>query len=160
MVERIERLFPKLCGTNWRVSSPFDRDYNCVAWAAGDTNDWWWPVSLNRPVVWPASAPAEITLAAFEAAFACLGYARCDNEGLEPGVEKVALFVGADGRPCHAARQIATGIWTSKLGAGEDVEHPLRDLEGDVYGTVTLVLGRPRPTAGNVSPTAPAGPAS
>jgi hypothetical protein len=60
----------------------------------------------------------------------------------EPGFEKVALFADASGMPQHAARQLATGRWTSKLGRMEDIEHALRDLEGGIYGSVVLLLKR------------------
>jgi hypothetical protein len=64
----------------------------------------------------------------------------------------VALFVATTGCPTHAARQLASGRWTSKLGKAEDIEHELRDLEGDVYSSVVLVLKRPLPAS--ASPTA------
>jgi hypothetical protein len=51
------------------------------------------------------------------------------------------------GKPTHVAGQLVTGRWTSKLGESEDIEHGLRDLEGDVYGVVVLVMQRPLPIA-------------
>jgi hypothetical protein len=80
---------------------------------------------------------------AFRAAFATLGYIVCSAETSEPGFEKVALFADASSRPTHAARQLANGSWTTKLGKAEDIEHELRDLEGDLYGEVVLVMKRP-----------------
>lgn len=32
----IER-FPGLSSTSFKITSPFDPTYNCIAWAAGDT---------------------------------------------------------------------------------------------------------------------------
>jgi hypothetical protein len=55
------------------------------------------------------------------------------------------LFANAQGVPKHAARQLLTGRWTSKLGKMEDIEHGLRDLEGTVYGTVVLIMKRALP---------------
>ncbi len=43
---------------------------------------------------------------------------------------------------------LADGRWTSKLGPMEDIEHALHDLAGMVYGSVALVMKRPRPAAG------------
>jgi hypothetical protein len=43
----------------------------------------------------------------------------------------------------HAARQLPSGRWTSKIGVLEDIEHSLRDLEGDEYGTATVLMKRP-----------------
>jgi hypothetical protein len=84
-----------------------------------------------------------VTLDAFLTAFATLGYVPADSEAHEPGQEKVALFVSVDGTPTHAARQLSDGRWTSKLGRAEDIEHALRDIEGEIYGAVARVLKRP-----------------
>ncbi|MCY7407984.1 MAG: hypothetical protein LH631_11575, partial [Alkalinema sp. CAN_BIN05] len=42
----------------------------------------------------------------------------------------------SDARPQHVARQLPNGLWTSKLGRLEDIEHELDGLSGDLYGTV------------------------
>jgi hypothetical protein len=143
MVERIEALFPGLRGTGYQVTSPLDKTYNCIAWAAGDTSRWWWPVDADplQKAYWPPNALRTLTLEAFCEAFATLGYAVCNDDRSEAGYEKVALFALL-GEPKHAARQLPSGRWTSKLGRGEDIEHGLHDLTGMVYGSVVLVLKR------------------
>ena len=98
---------------------------------------------------WPEGAPREYTLAAYVAAYAQLGYEACDSSGREAGFEKVAIFVNDEGVPAHAARQLVTGRWTSKLGDWEDIDHQLEDVEGDSYGSVAVVLRRPRPPSKN-----------
>jgi hypothetical protein len=40
-MERLEALFPRLRGTAYRITSPASEVYNCIAWAAGDTEHWW-----------------------------------------------------------------------------------------------------------------------
>ena len=82
-------------------------------------------------------------MAAFQTALASLGYVPCESKDLEPGFAKVALFTDVEGKPKHAARQLDTGRWTSKLGEREDIEHELHDLEGTVYGSVVLVMKQP-----------------
>src|SRR5438270_371120 len=77
------------------------------------------------------------------AAFTTLGYVVCSGEELEPGFQKIALFANDQGIPRHAARQLVSGRWTSKLGKMEDIDHALRDLEGTLYGSVVLVMKRP-----------------
>ena len=139
----LEDLFPGLRGQLYHITSPRDGDYNCVAWAVGDDRNWWWPDAAGEDT-WPSGVPRHITLEAFREAFATLGYEVCDNDQLEPGYEKVALFALA-GVPTHAARQLPSGRWTSKLGRAEDIEHALHDLTGAVYGSVALVLRRPSP---------------
>jgi hypothetical protein len=144
MVSALERVFPGLGAAPYRVTSPRTIQYNCIAWAAGDVSNWWWPTNAAGDVqrFWPAGVPREETLAAFVAAFTTLNFASCDSVDLELGFEKIAFFADARGVPTHAARQLPTGVWTSKLGEAEDIEHELRALEGEVYGRVALILKR------------------
>src|SRR5438876_9111765 len=113
MVIGIEDLFPGLRGSTYQIEGPPDPVYNCIAWAAGATDIWWWPIGDPQRVYWPAGVPHEETLDAVQVAFATLGYAVCDHAEPEPGWEKVALFATAVGFPMHAARQLANGRWTS-----------------------------------------------
>ncbi len=143
MVGHLEWLFPGLRGTTFRVTSPPDRSYNCIAWAAGVSDGWWWPLGDPDDTRWPDGVARAVTLDAFRDAFTALGYVPCDGERAEAGFEKVAIFASLRGTPTHAARQLPSGRWTSKLGNAEDIEHDLRALEGDIYGTVVLILKRP-----------------
>lgn len=133
--------FPGLSDSEWRIASPPTPTYNCIAWAAGKTDRWWWPDPLEV-CYWPPAAPRSETIEAFALAYAALGYSACDSPEPEPGVEKVAIYAHA-GRPKHAARQLPDGRWTSKLGRLVDIEHKLSALEGDKYGYVTTILKRP-----------------
>ena len=144
MSEHLERLFPNLQGTTYQITSPADENYNCIAWAAGSNAVPWWPADPER-AFWPAGVVNEKTLDAFRQAFASVGYEICASGELEPGFEKVALFADGRGAPKHAARQLATGLWTSKLGALEDIVHSLHDLEGTEYGMVAVTMKRPMP---------------
>lgn len=138
----LESRFPKLRSARYTITSPSDVRYNCIAWAAGDSRKFWWPHGF---AFWPDTAPRENDLSAFEKAFASLGYERSSSHAHETGFEKVAIYAKPDGEPSHAARQLATGYWTSKLGKFVDIEHALEDLEGETYGRVTLVLRRGKP---------------
>jgi hypothetical protein len=147
MVNRLEAIFPGLAPGDYSITSPRSKRYNCIAWAAGESGEWWWPGANPDDEYWPASVPREETLDAFRQAFESLGYVVCAGEEFEPGFEKVALFARATGEPKHAARQLPGGRWSSKLGGLEDIEHALHDLEGTEYGTVVSVMKRPT-TAG------------
>jgi hypothetical protein len=137
-----ERLFPALRRTGFEVTSPCDRRYNCVAWAADDVTRWWWPAE-SPFAYWPAGADREESVASFIQAFAILGYEPARSSDFEPQFEKVAIFASSDGIPTHMARQLRDGTWTSKLGALEDIQHPeLSSLEGAEYGTVVMFLRR------------------
>ncbi len=144
MVKSLEQLFPGLAVGGFTFTSPIDKRYNCIAYAAGDTANWWWPLPDDiKEAYWPAGVKREETVVAFRDAFASMGYMECSDDDLEPDIEKIALFANAAGCPLHAARQLPSGRWTSKLGESEDIEHALRDLEGEMYGTVVLVMKRP-----------------
>jgi hypothetical protein len=141
----LENEFPGLRGQPYEIQSLRDDHYNCIAWAAGDNHNWWWP-DPDLEDFWPAGIARVETGVAFQSAFASLGYTVCDHDQLEPGCEKIALFA-LDGAPKHAARQLPTGRWTSKLGLMEDIEHALRDLTGTMYGSVVVVMKRQLPTS-------------
>ena len=143
MSERLRAIFSGLRTTPFRITSPADPTYNCIAWAAGDTTDWWWPLDDVRRFYWPPGVPREVTLAAFASALMTVGYVQAGDESSETEFEKVAVFADSAGIPTHAARQLPSGRWSSKLGQAEDIEHELRALEGDVYGKVALILRRP-----------------
>jgi hypothetical protein len=132
--------FPHLTDANHRVTSPPTAEYNCVAWAAEDTENWWQP-----GVYWPNDVPADsFGMAVLEQAFLAIGYVPSDMDfGLEAGFLKVALY-GSGLFYTHAARQLPTGKWTSKLGKAEDIEHDHpEDVAGGLYGEVLKVMKWP-----------------
>ena len=142
MVEpSLEDAFPGLRGQAYRITSPMDHRYNCIAFAAGDDQNWWWP-DAARDDTWPPGVARAETVESFREAFATLGYVVCGDDRLEIGYEKVALFALA-GVPKHACRQLSSGRWASKLGRSEDIEHELQDLTGTAYGKVVLIMKRP-----------------
>lgn len=47
----------------------------------------------------------------------------------------------------HAARQLSSGAWTSKLGKDVDIEHDTPDdVAGGLYGEVVQLMRRPSQT--------------
>jgi len=138
----LESLFPRLRGTSYHETSPATTEYNCIAWAALDTLHWWEPDPFGL-YFWPSEAPRRNDLDAYLAAFATLGYERCESVDLEVGFEKVVIYKGRDGFPSHVARQLHDGSWTSKLGRDVDILHiNADDLEGVEYGARFCVLRR------------------
>ena len=82
----------------------------------------------------------ESSLAAFVAAFSTLGYEPCADGALEDVFEKVAIYQSPGGVQ-HAARQLSTGRWTSKIGTLEDIKHSSpAELEGTEYGDVVQYM--------------------
>ena len=138
--------FPRLTPENHRDTSPRDRRYNCIAWAAEDTSCWWEPGIFWRPADWPVD---DLSLSALEVAFRLLSYETCSGGSLEPGYLKVALY-GFGFEYTHAARQLASGKWTSKLGKGIDIEHNTPDVvTGGLYGEVHGFMRRAVPPTEN-----------
>jgi hypothetical protein len=131
-------------------TSPRSTQYNCIAWAAGTDQVWWEPndpryTQHAGPTTWPEGVPHVVSIEACIQAFASLGYVLCDTPGLEPGFEKVALYADELGDPTHAARQLSSGLWTSKMGDLEDTEHAsVHSVEGPIYGRAVAFLKRPR----------------
>lgn len=146
----IEAAFPNLRRGEYRKTSENTVLYNCIAHAAEVSDGWWWPAA-GPGIFWPSEAPQEETVDSFIQAYAVLGYKVCSSQcrELEPGFQKIALYVDEDGIPTHAARQLATGEWTSKLGRAEDIAHrTLEALESAEdktlgYGSAFLILIRP-----------------
>ncbi|MCW8138042.1 MAG: hypothetical protein KIT58_03965 [Planctomycetota bacterium] len=137
--------FPSLQGTaHAKTSEPTPR-YNCIAWAADDKFNFWWPKPRALGYHWPKGAPRVRTLDAFQKAFELRSYQLCADGAHEIGFEKIAIYADSDGLPTHAARQLPNGRWTSKLGSLDDIEHELRALDGALYGQPVLFMRRPRP---------------
>ena len=132
--------FNNLRNMVFSVESDPTINYNCVAWAAGETHRRWWPFSAY----WPRGITREETLQSFIDAFRTLGYEPCESGDLEDRFEKVAIYARA-GSPKHMARQLEDGTWTSKLGNEHDIYHEtVEGVEGRTYGMVVQYLRRPR----------------
>jgi hypothetical protein len=137
--------FPNLQPDDYQVTSPATPRYNCIAWAAGKDDTSWWPPGDFNGYYWPPNLARDATIESFVKAFERLGYQVCDNNYVEPDVDKVAIYADASGAPTHAARQLESGSWSSKLGKAQDIEHnTLTALEGGLYGHVARILKRPR----------------
>lgn len=130
--------FPRLTDQNHRPTSPSDVTYNCIAWSAGDVTRWWqpgfyWPVNVSRE---------DCGIGTLVEMFRTLGFHEGAVLQLEPGIEKVALY-GNGLHYTHAARQLPSGKWTSKLGKLEDIEHDHPDdVAGGIYGEVIEIMQR------------------
>jgi hypothetical protein len=146
----LEAAFPNLRRGEYRKTSEETVSYNCIAHAAEANDLWWWP-ARGPGIFWPPEAPLEETVESFIQAYAAIGYEVCEigSREPEPGFQKIALYVDEDGIPTHAARQLSTGEWTSKLGRSEDIAHrTLEALESGEYkmlgyGSAVLILKRP-----------------
>lgn len=123
--------------------SPEDSRYNCFAWAV-NYKDRWWGTDENEDF-WPDGIPREETLEAYIESYRQIGYEVCEEELPEKGYLLIAIYVDHDGEPSHAAKyNPETGLWESKLGVRQDVEHDFADEfilnEGVDYGTLAIFM--------------------
>jgi hypothetical protein len=129
--------FPNLSTGSFKRTSPEDPFYNCIAWATGRKDAW-----IDTVNTWPAGVPRTRDVSAMVALFVALGYEHCPHATLEAGYEKVAIY-SKQGLWTHAARQLKSGRWTSKLGKDIDIEHrSLSALFGPMYGTELRLMKR------------------
>lgn len=149
--DRVQTAFPGLMGTGWDITSERTPSYNCIAWAAGKSDRWWWPTQGFGTSAglgghyWPPGVPRQVTIFAFQQAYATEGYVPCPTGVLEDGYEKIAIYANSAGAPTHAARQLPDGRWASKLGPSHDIEHDAADhIGGTSYGEVVMYMRRPR----------------
>lgn len=132
--------FPGLkADPSWVITSPTTSRYNCFSWAAREEERNWSPTGD----FWPSGCARELTIPAFVAAYATMGYTPGETDRSPKDVERIALFAMNEA-PSHAARQLEGGEWTSKIGENHDITHCLKALCGDIYGEIVLILERVR----------------
>lgn len=139
--------FPNLDLSNHRETSASDDKYNCIAWAAGRSDQWWDPAEPKEwedNLYWPENVPRDYKITSLVMVYESAGFVVCADGGLEAGSEKIAIYADGD-EYTHAARQLETGKWTSKMGKSEDIEHEApEDLVGPCYGQVVAFMKRNR----------------
>lgn len=142
--QEMEAVFPLLLGTGYSEESPVNDVYNCIAFSFGDMQNWWWP-KRGYGIYWPPGFPLADDVSVLVRIYEIHGYSICLDGLHELGFEKVAIYE-IQGKFKHAARQLATGRWASKLGEEQDIEHELPEhLNSTPYGVATIFMRRDRP---------------
>ena len=152
---RLTDWLPGLRSSEFSITSPPTDDYNCIAWAVGETARWWSPIDDDDDDhYWPAGLPrysedAPVSVEDVASALAMVGFTECQGAEAEDGYEKIAIFADED-EFTHVARQLPTDRWTSKLGESWDIEHELEAVAGTQspwrsfrYGEIVLIMRRP-----------------
>jgi hypothetical protein len=138
---RIDGWFQRLAGFGYDPKSEEAVEYNCIAWALGETHRRWDPAP---GYYWPPDLPRDDRIETLVQVFKSFGYEVWDellaeSVSLEEGVRKVVLY--ADGSEwTHAVRQLPSGRWTSKLGDYEDIEHDTLDWFEEHYGQPRFLM--------------------
>lgn len=142
---QIEAWFPNLKRDGYEVTSPENPGYNCIAWAAGNSDSWWQAITAPG-YYWPDNVPWDGRVESVAEVFKQLEFEECSGDTLEAGYEKVAVY-GQNGEYEHAARQLPDGKWTSKLGFYKDIQHStLQGLIGTEYGSIVKILRKAVPS--------------
>ncbi len=99
----IEQDLENLRGTGYEKypispKTPFPpKGYNCIAFAAGQTDRWWWPSPNKFLYFWPPHLlrefPGTETMENFIKAFEWKGYRPCKGGKYKKNIEKVAIFI-------------------------------------------------------------------
>ena len=136
---RLANAFPRLSGETFEIVAQPSNQYNCIAYAAGDTNEWWSPME-NR--YWPDHATRSDSIESLKEVFAVLGFEQCLDSRVEDGYQKVGLYEER-GKWKHASVQMPNGRWRSKMGGGPVIEHRSPEsLSGGMYGDATVYMRR------------------
>ena len=149
-LKELYHIFPNLAGTQLHITSPINWDYNCIAWVIGDNTKWYEPFgnvlpSASPPYFWPDGIPGrpnDKSYTTYVSFFEFHGYHVTDNELVELGYSKIAIYV-KNNEFRHVARQTSDGKWSSKLGKQEDITHELRALESERpfgFGTASIFM--------------------
>lgn len=130
----------------YKVTSPVTRDYNCIAWALGRTDFWYWPYLGNTEheddEYWPENVPDNTLIESFVLAIKTEGFELCQEENVEEGYTKIVLYE-LNGNCTHASRLLPSGLWTSKMGPLHDIQHTSPySIEGKIYGKVYCFMKR------------------
>lgn len=138
----IEEWCPRLKGTNWRITSRSARRYNCIAWAAGDNRRRW---DIGKGSYWPKGAILDYCFSCLVNAYIAEGFSVCTTEegrAFDDKFDTVVLYESS-GYWEHAAKLLKSGMWSSKLGDFEDIEHPTPESVGGTdYGEPLLYMRR------------------
>ena len=138
----IEEDLPHLAAEGYQVTSEPNDEYNCIAYAAGETDRWWTHIE-GPDYYWPDNATRTSSIHSLIEAFTELGYELCEENDNEPGFRKIALYADRQGDWKHAAVQLPSGGWSSKLGPDEDISHRTTEsLDPDFYGEVHCFMHR------------------
>jgi len=137
----VEADFPSLVGLQFELSDE-DFNFNCLAYALGDCQNWWEPPK-GKGQYWPDGFPADLTVETVESIFRMHGFTIETEDPYDPP-QTDAIAIYAEGTEWTHFAKFQNGVWSSKLGEGHDVTGvPIQRLEGELYGRVVKTLRRP-----------------
>lgn len=126
---------------HFKITSPLDQRYNCLAWANMVSDIWYWPYPrLDGVCTWP-NENISLHYSNLASIFEAKGFKPCESPNFENNVIKIAIYVDENDNFTHAARQTPTGVWQSKLGPAFDIIHGNpHTIENNEYGEAKYFL--------------------
>lgn len=145
----LELRFPGLRGSKWKITSRATLRYNCLAWAIGESHRRW----DGSDGYWPNTISRDTGIVTLVKAYITKGFTVCQADGTtyDPRFDKIVLYDKTvlyqgsvvEHQGAHAARLMPNGMWSSKIGDWEDIEHPTPEsLMGVRYGDPLIYMRR------------------
>ena len=144
----LEWLLPRLRNGGYEITSDQADQPNCIGYALG-SNLYFDPVAIGGWLAgyyWPPDIGDDYSVETSLRLFGLFRFQECDGGDLEPGMEKIAIYIGEDQETSHVALQLPSGEWTSKLNKLEDIRHRTLDelISPPEYMAVAKFMSRPR----------------
>lgn len=141
--------FPNSTDEKLKYHSPKTKEYNCIAFALGIQDKWIDP-ETQEPLIgtkpyWPSLISRDRSLNAFIKLFESYGFQKCEHSAIEEEYLKIAIYI-KESKVTHAARQLDTGMWVSKLGMSVDCIHSLPAINNGIYGVVGQYMKKKKST--------------
>ena len=92
---------------SFSITSPWDKKYNCIAWALMFDDRWIEPSGYQLDgvfIFWPSEVSKSYSIVAYRELFEHYGYEVCQSLLPEEGYRKVALYQDTDNTCTHASR--------------------------------------------------------
>lgn len=147
-------LFRGLRNAQWDIKSKADINYNCIAWSAGEKHRRW-DLSdhpgTHLPSYWPEGVKKSEGIAYLIAAMMKEGFVVCEREEAvtyDPEFDTIVVYE-RDAKWEHAARLLHNGMWSSKIGYFNDIQHDSPEaIAGRDYGHPFKYMKRRRKRRG------------
>lgn len=126
----------------FKILSPKNVVYNCIAWAMGYTDRWVDIFTNQAGHWWPPGAKQTLEPASLIDAFIKEGFSLSDSEKYEEDYDKVVLYWHND-EWAHASKVLPDDTQYSKFGSLWDAIHSPNIFIGSAYGTAYAFMKRP-----------------
>lgn len=141
--EKRNEWWPQLKDEDFEFKSKRTTLYNCLAWAINNDKEIVEMFYFQKKHGLDANNLDHSVKGYAEILNKFYGFIECENGDYEDGFEKIVLYGDVHDDWQHAARLLKAGLWVSKLGAWEDIEHLNLDcLNGEDYGEPKVFMKR------------------